>query len=537
MPFRPDHSVAAALLVGLVGSAAIAAPPVTIEGLFGDWSKRPVAHRDPKGDGPLDLVKLTCADEPGWFQFLIESPVDFDLSENNQLVLLLDTDDDASTGLQAEGIGAEVRFVFGDREGRFYANPTSNPNGGTQIWHGDLALQSGPTVTSTRFEVALSRTATVDGRAVFPGDTVAMVLVDGGGERLPDAGAVRHVLDLAPPPSGRDVPLGKERPDDVRTVSWNVLRDNPWVSAEAARFARIVRALEPDILNLQEIYDHSTNQTRNRFAAWLDGSSSDWFAAGNNDCKTLSRYPILHSEALGGNLVVLVDTTVPLGRPLLVFNAHTPCCDNDEGRQWEIDQMLHFIGRVRAGEHDDIPSDVAVQIAGDLNLVGLSQQLESLVTGDIVYEDDWGPDVALDVDGSNLLDPFPLQTEVRLAYTWRNDWSWYWPGRLDVTIISDSVLEPGRQLVLETRRMSAARLDEHDLLSDDSECSDHLPVICDIRIPSGPAGDLDGDGVVNGSDLGILLAAWDTDSDVADLNGDGIVNGQDLGLMLADWTE
>ena len=85
--------------------------------------------------------------------------------------------------------------------------------------------------------------------------------------------------------------------------------------------------------------------------------------------------------------------------------------------------------------------------------------------------------------------------------------------------------------------MSAARLDEHDLLSDDSECSDHLPVICDIRIPSGPAGDLDGDGVVNGSDLGILLAAWDTDSDVADLNGDGIVNGQDLGLMLADWTE
>ena len=104
----------------------------------------------------------------------------------------------------------------------------------------------------------------------------------------------------------------------MRTVSWNVLRDNPWVSAETARFARIVRALEPDILNLQEICDHSTNQTRNRFAAWLGGSSSDWFAAGNNDCKTLSRYPILHSEALGGNLVVLVDTTVPLGRPLLL---------------------------------------------------------------------------------------------------------------------------------------------------------------------------------------------------------------------------
>ena len=39
------------------------------------------------------------------------------------------------------------------------------------------------------------------------------------------------------------------------------------------------------------------------------------------------------------------------------------------------------------------------------------------------------------------------------------------------------------------------------------------------------------------ADLGILLAAWDTDSDLADLSGNGIVNGADLGLLLADWTD
>ena len=46
--------------------------------------------------------------------------------------------------------------------------------------------------------------------------------------------------------------------------------------------------------------------------------------------------------------------------------------------------------------------------------------------------------------------------------------------------------------------------------------------------------DLNGDGVVNGADLGILLAAWGG-SGTSDLNGDGTVNGADLGVLLANW--
>ncbi|MFO0826667.1 MAG: hypothetical protein U0572_00835 [Phycisphaerales bacterium] len=45
--------------------------------------------------------------------------------------------------------------------------------------------------------------------------------------------------------------------------------------------------------------------------------------------------------------------------------------------------------------------------------------------------------------------------------------------------------------------------------------------------------DLNGDGVVNAQDLGILLGAWGTNG--ADLNGDGIVNAQDLGILLGAW--
>ena len=51
----------------------------------------------------------------------------------------------------------------------------------------------------------------------------------------------------------------------------------------------------------------------------------------------------------------------------------------------------------------------------------------------------------------------------------------------------------------------------------------------------GIPGDLNGDGVVNGTDLGILLAAWGTNDPIADINGDGDVNGADLAILLGNW--
>ena len=52
----------------------------------------------------------------------------------------------------------------------------------------------------------------------------------------------------------------------------------------------------------------------------------------------------------------------------------------------------------------------------------------------------------------------------------------------------------------------------------------------------GVPGDLNGDGVVDGADLGILLAAWGGDDAAADLDGNGVVDGADLASLLADWS-
>jgi hypothetical protein len=55
--------------------------------------------------------------------------------------------------------------------------------------------------------------------------------------------------------------------------------------------------------------------------------------------------------------------------------------------------------------------------------------------------------------------------------------------------------------------------------------------------PANPA-DLDGNGVVNGADLGLMLAGWGACGTPCpgDLDGNGAVNGADLGLLLAAWS-
>ena len=61
-----------------------------------------------------------------------------------------------------------------------------------------------------------------------------------------------------------------------------------------------------------------------------------------------------------------------------------------------------------------------------------------------------------------------------------------------------------------------------------------LAQACAITVGAscGP-GDLDGNGTVDGADLGFVLGAWGTSS--GDLTGDGQTDGADLGALLGGW--
>jgi len=70
------------------------------------------------------------------------------LLEDNQISVFIDGDNDNNTGYQINGIGAELRFNFGARNGfNYYTN--------NSITHSSIQFRSLPTVTDTTYEIAV----------------------------------------------------------------------------------------------------------------------------------------------------------------------------------------------------------------------------------------------------------------------------------------------------------------------------------------------------------------------------------------------
>lgn len=97
--------------------------------------------------------------------------------------------------------------------------------------------------------------------------------------------------------------------------------------------------------------------------------------------------------------------------------------------------------------------------------------------------------------------------------------------------------EFGWQLALDGEYASISALYEDAAVEDDGRAYvvGLTPGACGALV-----GDLNGDGIVNGADLTILLASWGICTDPldcpADLSGDGVVDGADLTILLGGWS-
>ena len=504
---------------------------ISIDGQFQDWADIQVAWNDPADDasGDIDMTRLWIANDDRFLFLRVEATEDFDLSENNSLRFYLDTDNDASTGLSIGGIGAELEWRAGERMGTFFHDGNS-----TDVYHDAIRFRGIPTVTSSQFEMCFGRDMNPDGtNSLFPNQVIRLLIKDGNnGDQVPNAGqSIEYTFDPDTGPGPEVISLDRADPKRVRMITHNVKTDRITDNQYEDSFERMYVAVNPDILHLQEIYESSASDIEQLIQNWLGGN---WYSAEVNDCKTISRYPIQNSWAIDGNLAVLIDTSDVLGTAVLCINAHLPCCSNDEGRQAESDAIIAFIrDAYLPGGNLSLGPEVPVLIAGDLNLVGLAQQLETLVTGDIQDEDTYGPDQEPDPDGTSLTNIISRLTEKRMGYTWRNDYSSFWPGHLDFLIYSDSNMALRKDFILYTPEMSQASLDDYGLDYWDSTASDHLVFCAEFAAPC-PT-DITGDGEIDVNDLLLLLAAWDTTDPEADVNGDGIINADDVLAILANW--
>ena len=454
--------------------------PLSMDGIFHDWNEIAPAHTDPQGDSgtlPVDFRNLWIANDDEFLFIRFETGDEIKLNQHNDVNLYIDLDSNNATGKSIRGMGADLQWDFGGRFGMEHLSDFRYID-----WI-DIELIRSPTVSSSEFEMKISRNPDM---SVNVSDNVRILLQDessGGGDVIPDENYIDYSFTDTSPPEPEIISLEKSNNKDIRVLSYNVLFNG--LFERSAPFERILPAINPDIINFQEIWSYTSLQTRNKIEEILPSPEGEqWYYNGNNDCITLTRYPMTKMWNIDGNLAVLIDTPDNSGMEyMLVINAHLPCCSNDEDRQKEVDSIMSFIRDARnPGGSVTLSSNTPIVIVGDMNLVGWAQQLETFLTGDIVNENTYGEDFLPDWDGTTIADSMPRHTNTRSVYTWRSETSSYAPGRLDFIFYTDSVMKIAKKFVLMTSEMTAQQLEEYNLNAGDvSQASDHFPVVTDFN--------------------------------------------------------
>lgn len=390
---------------------------MAIDGDFGDW---PVQEGSPA---------LRASSDASTFYFSFELSESVVLQAEFGLTFEFDTDGNSATGSS----GIDLRWNAGARSATEY-----NPSGSvlrSGVRYSAYEILTAPTIDSRRFEISLSR-------AVFSGETIRLRVRHLGSGFEEEMAYTFEEAYRAPVDSTRRGGIqDKNASSDLRLLSYNVLRNNPWNPALRDQFSSQIANIEADLVLFQEIYDHSPDDT----LEWLQSIDPAYrYSIGFSDCQIISKVDYRAAWALNGNLAVLFETNE--GDSLLVVNVHLPCCNNVSGRDQELARIRQFLREVRAGEVRGVPPSVAVVMAGDFNFVDRDQAAIDLLASD---------------SGLQAVEAYHLDRAAN--YTWESasESGGYTPGRLDWFFVSEGLLA------------------QDAFVDTDLHPSDHYPVIVD----------------------------------------------------------
>lgn len=496
---RAPEIAAAALalfLWGCPGSCATpapkdAAPPVVLDGRLdpAEWGGKRL-----RADGRDIFVRLSL-------------PKALTLqAADESVVVLLDVDGDPTTGSGLEYVqgeteyGAEIAIVFsppgerprlGGRSGEGVAVLLLPDGDGVprRTAHDDFDFVFAPTVASRDFELRLSR-GPVDrpeiAEALVSGTIAAHVLLVAKDTSLAWEESLGSLelppLSAAEPSSPRTAASVPARRDDaLRVVSWNVLFASPAKKPEP--FARVLRALDPDVVLVQEWERASAADLESWFetnvgAEWNALDSEGWGVAvvargalTRLGPARLARPREAPADAFRSDEAMRVAAAVVdtrLGR-VAVGSIHLKCCGGDgspedRARVAEARLLRDTLASALAELGAEAPT--LRILGGDLNLVGSDRPLEALAS-------------RLGADGGDLEIAEGRVLGDRAVYTWRGRRSRFTPGRLDYLLYGGG--EVVEAFALDTARLSDAALIDAKIERDDSAASDHLALVLDVR--------------------------------------------------------
>ncbi|MDK2977272.1 MAG: hypothetical protein PWP06_1747 [Candidatus Marinimicrobia bacterium] len=464
-------------------------PGILIDGQFDDWSNLEELWTSfaTESDGNVTLQTLKASNDENFLFIYFKTAETFSLQEDYALTLYVDTDNNSSTGLYVDGMGADIEFTFNQRSGVMHLSTN------TSISFSDLFMVTAPTVWSEEYEISISRhTENPSGQPVFTAPSVCILMKDES-VTSPNASKTAAVTYTISPDSPEYLPsytIQKKSGDYLRVLSHNVQFDGFFESENLSAFERLYAVINPDMIGFSEIYNHSDEDVSARLEAILPSpQGKSWNVAHVYDNFLATRYTILEHYACGGygNGAFYLDLRPDYPANALVIVGHPPCCaGNDEARSDEIDAIAAFIRDAKSGDGDlTLPEYTPIIILGDMNLVGNPHQWTTLLSGDIDNEMRFGPDFRPDWDNSDFEDALPLVSGLPMTFT-QGVGTYpgsYAKGRLDVILYSASVLELKNSFVLYTNALPEDSLMMYQLQSDDSEsASDHFPLVSDFKV-------------------------------------------------------
>lgn len=470
------------LCLWLLVSGTTHAQTKLIDERFEDWTQADLLFEDALNDGAgtgLDFSSLYISDDEINLYFRIHVGREIQIQEYEDLLLFIDIDNNVNTGVNFGIEGADFIYEFGERQGTVRSN-----NLIYDVFHNDIDLVTLPTVSAREFEISISKSLDIFQGSIQMSNTIRLAFIDlrTNGDRIPNNGSLIYNMSNSNP---ADLPysISKINEDHIRIVSYNVLRDGIFESDRQPAFQRIIRAIKPEIICFQEVYDHSSLQMAQLMEVFLPSSLNElWYhSAVSPDIIIVSRYPITRTASSDGNGIFELDID---GTITVIANAHLPCCGNEIDRQREVDRLMSFLRNSIAGATNiPIANETPIFIVGDMNLVGEARQQETLISGDIFDEQLYGADFNPDWDATPLEDIRPIATGRPHAVTWYNPSGSFSAGRLDYLLYTGSVVEVSNAFALNTDGLTDVERSMYNLLASDTyTASDHFPCIMDVDL-------------------------------------------------------
>ncbi|MEM1423883.1 MAG: endonuclease/exonuclease/phosphatase family protein [Planctomycetota bacterium] len=424
-------------------------PPV-IDGTFDDWAGITAGVTDAAGDatGPFDVLSLqgVCADGRLALRLEITQALNLQSGPEGEETLVI-TVASASDPDRSIGIDLRDRSVFSG-----VVNPID--------W-GVIDYVSAPTHASTVFEMAFD----VSGLGVGRGGELVVAFA---GSDTPDE-VLRVRSERAPMTMRQEIDPRKQE-EVFRVASINTLRDGSASTERGPLIGRMLDAMDPDIICLQEERETSAGDLR----SWIEShdpldDGADWAVhklAGNAILVPENLTVEVHPASEDRFVIGLVGRSE---RPMIVASIHLKCCgyigsSEDKRRVREATAIVRAVERIRA--QDDEFSDAPFVLIGDWNLVGSGG----------------ARDVVCDHPTLGAIDLAPMRLRGDRNSTWRDltpNNGGFPPGRLDLVVVSRS-LPVERSFVFDTMDLDESTLRGMGLEATDSSASDHLMLVLDV---------------------------------------------------------